>query len=54
MFERLKELSYVKEMKLKEPIISYELSEDFHNKKFEVEDFKDQVYLESTYVRTNI
>ncbi len=42
MFERLKELSYVKEMKLKEPIISYELSEDFHNKKFEVEDFKDQ------------
>ena len=43
MFERLKELSYIKEMKLKEPIISYELNEDFHNRKFEIDDFKDQV-----------
>ncbi len=42
MFERLKELSFVNELKLKEPIISYELNEEFHRRKFEIADFKNQ------------
>jgi hypothetical protein len=41
VFERLKEMTYVKELNLKEPVIKYELDENFYNRKFSYEDFKD-------------
>jgi hypothetical protein len=41
VLERLKEMTYVKELNLKEPVIKYELDETFHNRKFTYEDFKD-------------
>jgi len=40
--ERLKELRYLKELNLKEPVIRYDLDENFYNKQFTQEDFKDQ------------
>ena len=39
MLERLKELSYLKDMHLKEPVIKYELDERFYNKTFTKKDF---------------
>ncbi|MEO8399359.1 MAG: DUF2851 family protein [Ignavibacteriaceae bacterium] len=42
IYERLKEISFISELNLKEPIISYDLSEQFHNRKFTNEDFKNQ------------
>lgn len=41
ILERLKEMTYVKELNLKEPVIKYELDDNFHNRKFTFEDFKD-------------
>ncbi len=40
IFDRLKELSFIRELKIKEPIIKYELTPEFQNKKFGAEDFK--------------
>lgn len=42
MFSRLKELRYLNELNIKEPVISYELSEEYQNKKFNPEDFTDK------------
>jgi hypothetical protein len=39
--DRLKELSYLKTLSLKEPVIKYELGEDFYQKSFNSEDFTD-------------
>ncbi len=39
MLERLKELSYLKDMNLKEPVIKYELDENFYNRSFTKKDF---------------
>ena len=39
--ERLKELKYLKELSLKEPVVKYSLDENFYNKTFTAEDFKD-------------
>ena len=39
--ERLKELKYLKELNLKEPVIKYELNEDFYKRKFTFDDFKE-------------
>lgn len=39
--ERLKELKYLKELNLKEPVVRYSLDEKFYNKKFTADDFKD-------------
>lgn len=42
IFERLKELKFISEMKLKEPVISYELSSKFLEKNFDHKDFDDK------------
>jgi hypothetical protein len=39
IFERLKELQFINELGLKEPVISYELSNQFHERKFIHSDF---------------
>lgn len=41
-YDRLKELKYISEMQLKEPVINYELNEEFRNKKYTHEDFKEK------------
>lgn len=41
IISRLKELTYLKELNLKEPVIKYELDQNFYNRKFTFEDFKD-------------
>lgn len=41
IYHRLKELAYLKEMKLNEPVIAYDLTEKFNERKFTHEDFKD-------------
>jgi len=40
IFDRLKELSFLRELNIKEPIIKYQLTPEFQNKKFGAEDFK--------------
>jgi hypothetical protein len=42
MLERLKEIIYLKELNLKEPIVRYELDEKFYNKEFTRDDFNDK------------
>ena len=42
IYRRLKELKFLSTLKTNEPIIRYELSEDFNNKKFAQDDFKDR------------
>ena len=41
IIERLKELKYLRELNLKEPVIKYELNEDFYKRKFTFDDFKE-------------
>ncbi len=41
MLGRIKELAYLKELNLKEPVIKYEFDEDFYNKIFKQNDFCD-------------
>lgn len=49
-YDRLKELKYISEMKLKEPVINYELNEEFRNKKYTHEDFKEkELWLQLLY-----
>ncbi len=40
IFARLKELKFLEELKIKEPEIGYELTEEFNNKRFKDEEFK--------------
>lgn len=40
IYARLKELAYVKELDLKEPVIGYDLTEQFHSREFSYRDFK--------------
>ncbi|MCX6170922.1 MAG: DUF2851 family protein [Ignavibacteriales bacterium] len=40
VFNRLKELQFIKELNIKEPVISYELSSQFHERKFNHSDFR--------------
>jgi hypothetical protein len=54
MYDRLKEISYVNKLQLKEPMIKYTPDENFYNKKFTEEDFIDkdvwnQMIYESTF-----
>lgn len=42
IYRRLKELKFIDELKLKEPVIRYELTKEFNNKEFSHEDFKIQ------------
>jgi hypothetical protein len=39
VFNRLKELQFIKELKIKEPVISYDLTAQFHERKFNHSDF---------------
>lgn len=43
LFERLKELTFIKELKINEPKISYDLNENFNKKNFTADDFKDSI-----------
>jgi len=40
IFERLKEIQFIKELDISEPVVSYDLSERFHQRDFQYEDFK--------------
>jgi hypothetical protein len=39
LFNRIKELQFLEELKIKEPVVSYDLSQKFHNKQFKQNDF---------------
>ena len=41
IFERLKEMVYLKEMNIREPIVRYDFGEEFQNKKFTPAEFND-------------
>ncbi|MCW8814244.1 MAG: DUF2851 family protein, partial [Chlorobium sp.] len=41
MLQRLKEMIYLKEMNIREPILKYDFGEEFFNKKYSVNDFGD-------------
>lgn len=43
IFERLKEMVYLKEMNIREPIVRYDFGNDFFNKKFSPGEFDDKV-----------
>ncbi len=50
MLERLKEIAYLKEMNIKEPIIRYDFDEKFYNREFTHNDFNDQdIWLQLFY-----
>ncbi len=42
IYNRLKELKFIKELHIKEPVVSYELSSKFHERDFLHDDFKDR------------
>jgi hypothetical protein len=43
ILERLKEMIYLKQMKIREPIVRYDFGEEFRNRKFSTEEFNDPV-----------
>jgi len=43
IFERLKEMVYLKEMNIREPIVRYDFGDDFFNKKFSPGEFDDKI-----------
>jgi len=42
IYRRIKELKYIKELKLSEPVIKYELTKEFNEKEFTNKDFRDK------------
>ncbi len=42
MLERLKEITYINELNLKEPVVRYELDEAFHRREFKPKDFNNR------------
>jgi hypothetical protein len=42
VFDRLKEITYLREMNIKEPVIKYELDQNFFERKFTPADFSDE------------
>ena len=46
LLDRLKEMIYLKEMNIREPILKYDFGEDFHNKKFSTENFNEIILWE--------
>jgi hypothetical protein len=46
LLDRLKEMIYLKEMKIREPILKYDFGEDFFNKKYTPTDFSDLIIWE--------
>jgi Protein of unknown function (DUF2851) len=50
IFERLKELQFLQELNLKEPVVSYDLSAQFHERQFRHSDFTNkEVWLQLLY-----
>ncbi len=49
IFDRLKELKFISELQLKEPKIGYELTEQFNNKTFSADEFKDKELWEQLF-----
>ena len=48
--DRLKEMIYLKEMKIREPILKYDFGEDYYNKKYAPADFSDiQIWEQLVY-----
>lgn len=46
LLERLKEMIYLKEMNIREPILKYDFNEEYFNKKYSVSDFKESTLWE--------
>ncbi len=49
IFGRIKELIFLKELNIKEPVIGYQLTQEFENKKFSYDDFKDRELWQQTF-----
>ena len=49
IFERLKELKFLSELKIKEPKIGYELTEEFNSRNFSAEEFQDPALWEQLF-----
>jgi hypothetical protein len=50
VYERLKEISYLKEMNIREPVIQYEFDDKFYEKKFSPADFNSEdIWLQLVY-----
>jgi hypothetical protein len=43
IFDRLKEMVYLKKMNIREPVVRYDFGDDYFNKKFSPNDFNDEV-----------
>ena len=41
IYTRLKEMVYLKQLNIREPIVRYDFGEEFQNKKFTLEEFND-------------
>lgn len=49
-YDRLKELKYLRELQLKEPVVNYEISEEIRNKNYTPSDFKEkELWLQLLY-----
>ena len=48
IYSRIKELIFLKEMNINEPVIKYELTPEFKNRKFSYEEFKDRYIWQQT------
>jgi len=46
MLQRLKEMIYLMEMNIREPILKYDFGEDFYNRKYNANDFSDSIIWE--------
>lgn len=42
LYQRLKEMKYIQELNIKEPVISYDLTPELNKRKFSYDDFKDK------------
>jgi len=49
IYSRLKELIFLKELNINEPVIRYELTPEFKNKEFTYDDFKDRELWQQTF-----
>lgn len=50
MYDRLKELKYLRELRLKEPVVNYEIPEEIRNKNYSHDDFKEkEIWLQLLY-----
>jgi len=50
VYNRLKELEYLRQLNIKEPVITYDLSPEFEKKEFTHEDFKHRIIWEQVFL----